>query len=114
MTMKTMGAEPLVDVAKPVMTSPTAGAIYTSPVLVSGMADKGSVVGTADYEASFYEPVQQVKNTIGEDKKINFSHNLTPGPKRLDIRTGYRLGSEQSWSEWLAIGWFYVLTPPTD
>lgn len=114
MTTRTMGTEPLVDVAKPVMTSPVGGRIYSAPVLVSGIASIGSVIGTADYEASFFEPSQQVKGNIPPDKSIHFNYDLTPGPKRLDIRTGYRVGDEQSWSPWLAIDWFYVLTPPID
>lgn len=114
MAKQSASENPLIDIDKPTMTSPVAGGIYRSPIVVRGMADVGTGLGTADYEASFYEPYESKKDWIPADKRIAFEQNLVPGPKRLDIRTGYRIASDQSWSEWLAIGWFYVLTPPVD
>jgi len=112
MTTQTVNESPLVDIAKPTMTSPVSGLVYRSPLTVSGVAGIGPGPGTAEYEAAFYEPYQLVKNTVPSDKRISFNHNAAPGPKRLDIRTGYRIGNDQSWSDWQSIGWFYVLTPP--
>ncbi|MNO92382.1 hypothetical protein D3C76_839540 [compost metagenome] len=115
MTTKTMktGADPLT-LTPPTMTSPVEGRAYSSPVTVSGRAMQSE--GSTEYEATFYDPYQPVENTIPEDMSIQFNQDLSPGPKKLDIRTAFYLEFPYLpfWSDWRHIGWFYVRTPPVD